>query len=232
MFFCAETTVDKSDLEAAFDYQFRVLAPELPKPETEYYFAKPRKWRIDRAWPQHKVAVEVEGGTWGRKIICHNCGQVVHAKTKGGKIGRQLRLYGGHNAAGFKKDIEKYNRLAADGWILLRYSSEDIHGDPYKMVVQIRGALESRAPMVADVARLSKRQETIMYLIAAGFKTVDIAERLGTTDTAVCRSVQKACERMVVNNRAAAVAKAIAWGLIDLHKIPWSGPTEDIISST
>ncbi len=98
----------KSDLEAAFDFHWRVLAPDLPAPKPEWYFAKPRRWRVDRAWPEHKVAVEVEGGTWGRKVICHNCGSVVRAKKAGGAVGREIRSYGGHNAAGFKKDIEKY----------------------------------------------------------------------------------------------------------------------------
>ena len=220
----------KSDLEAAFDFHLRVLAPDLPKPEPEYYFAKPRKWRVDRAWPEYKVAVEIEGGTWGRKIICHNCKSVVRA-TKSGGIGRELRQYGGHNAAGFKKDIEKYNRLTAEGWMLLRYSNEDIHGDPHSMVSQITGVLAARSYQVADVHALSKRQEKVLYLVAAGFESGEIAERIGTTEAAIRRSVQQTCDRMVVNNRPAAVARGIAWGLIKLESIPWSGPAADLIAS-
>lgn len=227
-FWQTEVLVGKSDLEAAFDFQLRVLAPDLPKPEPEWYFAKPRKWRVDRAWPQHKLAVEIEGGTWGTKIVCQNCGTVVRAKKRGG-IGRELRRYGGHNAAGFKKDIEKYNRLAELGWTLLRYSNEDIHGDPHSMVSQIRSVLEARAYQVTDVYALSKRQEKILYLIAAGFKTGEIAGRIGAKEGAVRRSVQKLCEKMVVNNRASAVARGIAWGLIELEKIPWAGSAADLI---
>ncbi len=218
----------KSDLEAAFDFQLRVLGQDLPKPEPEHYFAKPRKWRVDRAWPEHKVAVEIEGGTWGRKIICHNCGSVVRAKKKGG-VGRELRLYGGHNAAGFKKDIEKYNRLAADGWLLLRYSNEDIHGDPHSMVSQIRNALERRSYQVADVHALSPRQEKVLYLVAAGFKTDEIADRLSLKETAVRKSVQMICDHLVVNNRVSAVARGIAWGLIKLENIPWAGSADNLI---
>jgi very-short-patch-repair endonuclease len=36
----------------------------LPAPEAEYRFAAPRRWRFDYAWPQHLVALEVDGGTW------------------------------------------------------------------------------------------------------------------------------------------------------------------------
>ncbi len=34
----------------------------LPKPAREYRFHRERRWRFDFAWPDYKVAVEVEGG--------------------------------------------------------------------------------------------------------------------------------------------------------------------------
>lgn len=66
----------------------------LPSPETEYRFHPTRKFRFDYAWPDAKVALEVEGGVWTG--------------------GRHTR------AAGFLKDVEKYNRAAAMGWRVLR----------------------------------------------------------------------------------------------------------------
>lgn len=60
----------------------------------EFCFNPPRRWRFDFAIPNRRVAVEVEGGVWA---------------------------YGRHNrAAGFLKDMEKYNAAAARGWRLLR----------------------------------------------------------------------------------------------------------------
>jgi very-short-patch-repair endonuclease len=67
----------------------------LPAPILEYKFHPTRKWRIDMAFPDVKLAVETEGGCWtgGR----HTSG------------------------AGFIKDMEKYNALTEMGWHLLRY---------------------------------------------------------------------------------------------------------------
>ena len=66
----------------------------LPQPEAEYRFAPPRRWRFDYAWPQPKVALEVEGGVWIR--------------------GRHTR------GKGYLADCEKYSEAASMGWLVLR----------------------------------------------------------------------------------------------------------------
>lgn len=70
---------------------------KLPEPERELKFHSTRKWRIDFAWPDLMLAVEVEGGTWTG--------------------GRHTR------GAGFRKDCEKYNQATLDGWTLLRFTT-------------------------------------------------------------------------------------------------------------
>jgi very-short-patch-repair endonuclease len=65
--------------------------------EREYKFNVSRKWRFDFAFPDKKIAVEIEGGTW--------------------KQGRHTR------GAGFEKDCEKYNQAVLDGWRVLRFTS-------------------------------------------------------------------------------------------------------------
>lgn len=72
----------------------------IPIPEAEYKFHPTRKWRIDYAWPDVKLAVEIEGAVWIQ--------------------GRHTR------GSGFIKDIEKYNSLTANGWRLLRYPTNKI----------------------------------------------------------------------------------------------------------
>jgi hypothetical protein len=67
-------------------------------PEREFVFAPDRLWRFDFAWPAHRIAVEVEGGTR--------------------KMGRH-QFHGG-----FTADCEKYNRAASLGWRVLRYTTE------------------------------------------------------------------------------------------------------------
>ena len=65
-----------------------------PQPVREYRFAPPRRWRFDLAWPAHRVAVEVEGGSF-----------------VGGRHSR---------GAGFERDAEKYNEAALEAWLVLR----------------------------------------------------------------------------------------------------------------
>ena len=104
-----------SDLEETLANQMRLMG--LPEPEREYWFAKEalgRNWRFDFAWPDRKIAVECEGGTWAR--------------------GRHVR------GAGFWRDCEKYNAAALLGWCVLRYTS-DMIADGVAMV-QIMDALE------------------------------------------------------------------------------------------
>lgn len=69
-------------------------------PTPEHRFHPTRKWRLDYAWPSHKVALEVEGGIWTQ--------------------GRHTR------GAGALGDMEKYNALAAAGWRLLRRTPSNL----------------------------------------------------------------------------------------------------------
>lgn len=69
-------------------------AAGLPEPVPEHRFAPPRKWRFDWAWPDYRVALEIEGGVFIR--------------------GRHSR------GAGMQKDMEKYNRAACLRWRIIR----------------------------------------------------------------------------------------------------------------
>jgi len=82
----------KSSLETNFANQIRFAG--LPEPLAEYRFHATRKWRFDFAYPDLKLAIEIEGGIWRR---------------------------GRHNrASGFVRDAEKYNEAAISGWRVLR----------------------------------------------------------------------------------------------------------------
>ena len=74
----------------------------VPLPEREYRFCD-RLWRFDYAWPDQKVALEVDGGVW----------------LKGG--GRHTR------GSGWLKDTEKLNTAASLGWRLLRTTPDGLH---------------------------------------------------------------------------------------------------------
>ena len=87
-----------SSLERQLAWQIQAI--RLPDPETEHRFAPPRRWRLDLAWPQALLAVEIEGGIWTN--------------------GRHTR------GAGFLADCEKYNEATLLGWRILRVTREHI----------------------------------------------------------------------------------------------------------
>jgi hypothetical protein len=77
------------------------VASGLPEPEPEFVFSPPRRWRFDWAWREpYKVALEIEGGAFVG--------------------GRHTR------GAGFRKDLEKYNRAAVLGWRVIRCLPEQL----------------------------------------------------------------------------------------------------------
>lgn len=87
-----------SDGERALETHLRQAS--LPMPVHEYQFIPRRKWRFDFAWPDQKLAVEIEGGTWasGR----HNRGE------------------------GFARDCEKYAEALCLGWRVLRVTTGQV----------------------------------------------------------------------------------------------------------
>jgi very-short-patch-repair endonuclease len=87
MFLTAITTICKSD-----------VGVECVK---EYTFHPTRKWRFDYAFPDFKIAVEVDGGVW---------------------------INGRHNrATGYLKDLEKFNAAASMGWLVLKFTPDELY---------------------------------------------------------------------------------------------------------
>lgn len=87
--------------EAAFEQAW--LANPLPgfTMVREYRFDEVRKWRFDAAWPEQRVAVELNG--WGQ----------------GGHVGRH------HTFLGARGDCEKMTAAAVKGWRVLHFMSAD-----------------------------------------------------------------------------------------------------------
>lgn len=95
---------------------FQVRAARLPAPTPEYRFDPIRRWRLDLAWPERKVYVEVDGGTW---------------------------VGGRHNrGAGYERDCEKLNAACVAGWRGLRVTTAMVKdGRALTAVEQALGAL-------------------------------------------------------------------------------------------
>ena len=99
-------------------FVFICQALGIPTPVAEYRFAPPRRWRLDFAWPEQKLALEVEGGVWTG--------------------GRHTR------GSGFIGDMEKYNALAMMRWYLLRVTPTQIKsGEAATLVAKWHEAKEN-----------------------------------------------------------------------------------------
>lgn len=75
---------------------FETLCAEagLKIAEREYRFCDLRRWKFDYAWPERRLAVELEGGVWVG--------------------GRHVR------GKGYINDCEKYGTAALMGWLVIR----------------------------------------------------------------------------------------------------------------
>lgn len=99
----------KATLEQKFLATWRLVAGAagLPDPVMQHRFHAQRKWRFDFSWPEYRLAVEIDGGSFVR---------------------------GGHNTAlGQNKDYEKSNEATRMGWRVLRFNTVAMK-DPVSVV--------------------------------------------------------------------------------------------------
>ena len=108
-----KTTQPGSKLEAELLFQLRAVGL---RPDCQYRFHPERRWLLDFAWPEAKVAVEVDGGIF-----------VGGAHTRG---------------AGVLRDMEKRNEAAILGWLVLRIAKQHIRSG--EAIQWIERAIKSR----------------------------------------------------------------------------------------
>ena len=88
---------------------------KLPPAIRELKAIEGRQFRLDLAWPEQKLAVEVHGGVF-----------------IGGRHTRGV---------GFSSDCEKTRLLVLMGWRMLPFTGEDVRERPVYVLDQIREAL-------------------------------------------------------------------------------------------
>ena len=107
--------MNKSDLEQAFLTRWRQLARDAPEPVSEYRFHPVRRWRLDYAWPDERVAVELQGGVWTG--------------------GRHVR------GGGYRSDCEKLNALQSAGWRVYYVTAGMLDEDPVAIIEMVKASL-------------------------------------------------------------------------------------------
>lgn len=68
----------------------------------EYSFTTERRYRLDYAIAEYKIGIECDGGTWARGNSGHSSGK------------------------GIQRDMAKASLLAANGWLLIRRTPQDL----------------------------------------------------------------------------------------------------------
>jgi hypothetical protein len=123
--------------------EVQLAAAQLPEFVTEHQFCPERRWRFDYAWPFFRVALEVEGGTHGRLLLITSGYQLQKGRRIPIAPGTRIRVGGRHQTGtGMEADIEKYNRAAILGWLVLRATTRQIRdGDTMR---DVRAAFVAR----------------------------------------------------------------------------------------
>jgi hypothetical protein len=85
---------------------------------------KDRRWRFDIAWPDQKIALEVEGGAYTQ--------------------GRHTR------GKGFEEDCRKYNAAALDGWLVFRMTPGMLEAEWSEFAGSLKLALLLRTNQLED----------------------------------------------------------------------------------
>jgi len=96
-----------SGLEEGFLRVWRAFCTYLPLPKHNYRFHPTRRWALDYAWPDVKLAVEIEGH------------------------------YRHRSRSGFAADHKKYRAAENMGWRILKYPGDEWKARPVQIVEEV-----------------------------------------------------------------------------------------------
>lgn len=108
------------ELDPVMEYRFGAMASGGPGKGLRARLRERglQDWRFDRAWPDLKIAVEIDGGNW--------------------MGGRHTR------GAGFEGDLRKINCAQDMGWLVYRYTISMLERDSVGCIRQVENAVYSR----------------------------------------------------------------------------------------
>ena len=102
----------------------------LPVPHKEYRYARKRKFRVDFAYPEIRMGIEIDGGIFNKKAH--------------GSI------------TGILNDIDRNNTAAMEGWTMIRIPSSHIHEIKYKEALVVTyERLQKEREMVSSIEHSS-----------------------------------------------------------------------------
>lgn len=100
-----------------YELEVRCLCDQLglPMPVAEHRLTPSRRWRLDWAWVDDRIAIEIEGGLYGKGRRCPVCKQL----PRHGHMGLERAL----------SDLDKYSYASAAGWRLVRRTPDGLLTD-------------------------------------------------------------------------------------------------------
>ena len=100
---------------------FHALLKKFGKVEAEYRFHPTRRWRFDFSFPDKLISIEIEGLSYHGKKSRHTTN------------------------SGYKGDIEKYNSAAVLGWLILRFTPDQLNKtETFEIIKQAFSLRESQ----------------------------------------------------------------------------------------
>jgi hypothetical protein len=120
-----------STAEAAFLNAWSLRPLEGIEPVPEYRFHPTRRWRFDFAFPDLKLAIEIQGMGRTAPAFCHKCKKAcVCPRCKKMTV---VHHAGGHQTPkGMRNDCDKHNAAILMGWRILVFATSDY--DPVRWV--------------------------------------------------------------------------------------------------
>ena len=109
------------DLPEPYSLFKKMLSDKFGAPESEHQFHPTRKWRMDFAYPNILIGIEIEGLVYDGGISRHT------------------------NNEGYKEDARKYNSAAVLGWLILRFTPDQLNKtETFEIIKQAFSLRESQ----------------------------------------------------------------------------------------
>jgi DNA-binding NarL/FixJ family response regulator len=117
----------------------------------------------------------------------------------------------GYDDPAYAKALAK---LGVQGMLAKTTPGSDIVEAVRRIRIGERLPMEAPAPFEQSIATLTEREQTVLGLLAAGYRNREMAERLQVSLKTVEFHVSKLLEKLGVRSRTEAMGRAIALGLI------------------
>lgn len=117
--------------------------------------------------------------------------------------------------------IYKLNDMVEDQWTIVFLPEQILSSDPFDSIDLMRKHIKAKYILTESHIGLSPKETKVIHMIAGGFKSKAIAQRLNCAEHTISSHVDNILTKLNATNRSHAVAIATAKGIIILENVPW-----------